>query len=94
MWSRGKVTVYRYRSDQVRLGPPLLLFVGLVSRPYFMDLRPGNSFVERLIEAGFDVFLLDWGHPDTAEGDHVAFAGPAFLQFLARLRAGQRAHDQ
>lgn len=70
VWSRGKVTVYRYRSDSVRLGPPLLLFVGLVSRPYFMDLRPGNSFVERLVAEGFDVFLLDWGHPDAAEGDH------------------------
>lgn len=70
VWSRGKVTLYRYRSDRRSLGPPLLLFVGLVSRPYFMGLRPGNSFVERLLQAGFDVFLLDWGDPDAAEGDH------------------------
>lgn len=71
VWSRGKVTLYRYRSDDVRLGPPLLLFIGLMSRPYFLDLRPSNSFVERLIEAGFGVFLLDWGSPDPAEGDHT-----------------------
>jgi len=42
-----------------------------MSRPYFLDLRPGNSFVERLLQAGFDVFLLDWGDPDAAEGDHT-----------------------
>lgn len=71
VWSRGKVTVSRYHSQSVRYGPPVIVFVGLVSRPYFMDLRPGNSFVERLLEAGFDVFLLDWGHPDAAEGDHT-----------------------
>jgi polyhydroxyalkanoate synthase len=70
VWSRGKVKLYRYRSDSVRYGPPLLLFIGLMSRPYFLDLHPGNSFVERLLDAGFDVFLLDWGAPDAAEGDH------------------------
>ena len=71
VWSSGKVTLYRYRSDRVSLHPPLLIFVGLVSRPYILDLRRGNSFIERLVEAGFDVFLLDWGVPDAAEGDHT-----------------------
>jgi polyhydroxyalkanoate synthase len=70
IWSRGKVRLYRYASDRVRHGPPLLLFIGLMSRPYFLDLYPGNSFVERLLEAGFDVCLLDWGVPDAAEGGH------------------------
>ena len=70
IWSRGKVKLDRYHSHGVRHGPPLLLFIGLMSRPYFLDLHPGNSFVERLLDAGFDVFLLDWGVPDAAEGDH------------------------
>jgi polyhydroxyalkanoate synthase subunit PhaC len=71
LWRRGKVRLYRYRSSDVSLGPPLLLFIGLMSRPYFLDLHPGNSFVERLLESGFDVFLLDWGVPDEAEGGHT-----------------------
>lgn len=71
VWSRGIVRLYRYRSARIQYGPPLLLFIGLMSRPYFLDLRPGNSFVERLIDAGFDVFLLDWGIPSEAEGDHT-----------------------
>lgn len=70
VWSLGKARLYRYRSDRVRRAPPLLLFLGLVGRPYVLDLYPGNSIVEKLIEDGHDVFLLDWGLPDAAEGEH------------------------
>jgi polyhydroxyalkanoate synthase len=65
------VTVYRYRNSDVRHRPPLLLFIGLMSRPYFLDLYPGNSFVERLLAEGFDVYLLDWGVAGESEGDHT-----------------------
>jgi polyhydroxyalkanoate synthase subunit PhaC len=36
----------------------------LFSKSYILDLAPGNSFVEQLLAAGFDVYLLDWGIPD------------------------------
>ncbi len=42
---------------------PLLLVFALINRPYILDLRPGNSFVEYLVERGYDVYLLDWGSP-------------------------------
>ena len=71
IWRRGKVTVSRYRSQQVRYRPPVIMFLGLVSRPYILDLHPGNSVVERFLDAGLDVFLLDWGIPDAAEADHT-----------------------
>lgn len=71
VWARGKVTLSRYRTDQIRYHPPVIMFLGLVSRPYILDLFPGNSVVERFIGAGFDVFLLDWGIPDVAEADHT-----------------------
>jgi polyhydroxyalkanoate synthase len=38
----------------------LLLVHSLVSRSYVLDLQPGNSFIEHLLSAGFDVFLVDW----------------------------------
>jgi polyhydroxyalkanoate synthase subunit PhaC len=71
IWSRGKTQVWRYRSEKVRYREPVVLFIGLMSRSYIFDLRPGNSFVERLVDAGFDVYLVDWGIPDAAEGDHT-----------------------
>ena len=67
VWSRDKVRLYRYRSGQRRLAPPVLLVMSLVTKPYIFDLRPGNSFVEALLVAGFDVFSLDWGVFDAAD---------------------------
>lgn len=71
VWSSGKAVLYRYRNENYRngdmVGEPLLLVMSLVSRSFILDLQPGNSFVEHLLEEGFDVFLLDWGVPDEEE---------------------------
>ena len=47
----------------------MLLVFALINRPDIFDLRPGNSFVEYLLDEGFDVFLLDWGVPDDEDAD-------------------------
>ncbi len=64
VWQRDRVQLWRYRNDSVRYAPPILIVFSLISRSYILDLHPGNSFVERLLDAGFDVFLLDWGVAD------------------------------
>lgn len=69
VWSSGKVQLWRYRTQHSarKTGPPLLFVHSLVSRSYVFDLAPGNSFVEFMLGAGFDVFLIDWGEPDEME---------------------------
>jgi polyhydroxyalkanoate synthase len=42
----------------------------LVSRSYILDLRPGSSTVECLVDDGFDVYMLDWGVPDERDADN------------------------
>jgi polyhydroxyalkanoate synthase len=69
VWSSGRAELWRYRSDAVELSPPLLVVFSLVSRSYVLDLRPGNSFVEHLLAAGFDVFLLDWAPADARHAE-------------------------
>ncbi|MGY1821094.1 alpha/beta fold hydrolase [Geodermatophilus sp. SYSU D00079] len=64
VWQRGRTQLWHYRNEDVRYSPPLLIVFSLVSRSYVLDLTPGNSFVEHLLAAGFDVYLLDWGEPD------------------------------
>jgi polyhydroxyalkanoate synthase len=65
---RGKVELWRYRaSEKVSWHPPLLLFLGLVSRSYIFDLDEQASLVRRLGSAGFEVYVLDWGVPDAAD---------------------------
>lgn len=70
IWSSGKSALYRYRSDDRSVRPPILLVMSLVSRSYILDLQPGNSFVEHLLAEGFDVFLLDWGVPDEDDANN------------------------
>jgi polyhydroxyalkanoate synthase subunit PhaC len=64
VWTRDRASLWRYRSSSVRSGTPVLIVMSLVSRSYILDLYPGSSFIERLRDAGFDVFMLDWGIPD------------------------------
>src|SRR5688572_8790171 len=72
VWSRDKVTLYRYSAPAAPpRHSPVLLVMSLVTRPYVFDLRPGNSLVARLVEDGHDVYLLDWGIPDAVEAGNT-----------------------
>ena len=71
VFSAGKASVWRYRSDQRVGGPPLLIVYSLASRSYLFDLTPGNSFVEALLRDGFDVYLINWGEPDELESHNT-----------------------
>jgi polyhydroxyalkanoate synthase subunit PhaC len=67
VWQRGRCQLWHYRSPSdggVRYRPPLLVVFSLISRSYILDLTPGNSFIEHLLRAGFDVYMIDWGEPD------------------------------
>jgi len=64
IWTKNKATLYRYvPPGEIRFPVPLLLVYALIDRPFILDLIPGNSFVEYLVQQGFDVYLLDWGVP-------------------------------
>lgn len=67
VWSRDKVTLYRYSSGAAATQGPLLLVHSLVSQSYVFDLRPGSSLIEDFLAAGHDVFLVDWGIPGPVE---------------------------
>ncbi len=75
VWTLNKAKLYRYvpvLPQQERHRIPLLLVFALMNRPYILDLRPGHSFVEFLVERGYDVYLLDWGVPGP-EDKHLKF---------------------
>lgn len=46
-----------------RYQTPILLVPSLINRHYVMDLLPGKSMAEDLVNAGHDVYCLDWGTP-------------------------------
>jgi polyhydroxyalkanoate synthase subunit PhaC len=66
VWSLNKARLYRYDANpqaKHHHRVPLLLVFAIMNRPYILDLRPGNSFVEFMVGRGYDVYLLDWGAP-------------------------------
>lgn len=68
VWSDGKIKLYRYEPRaQSRWLPPLLICYALVNRPYMMDLQPDRSIIRGLLDAGLDVYLIDWGYPDGSD---------------------------
>jgi polyhydroxyalkanoate synthase subunit PhaC len=44
-----------------------VIVFSIVGRSYVLDLRPTNSFVQRLLGTGTDVFLVDFGVPDEVD---------------------------
>lgn len=64
VYSRDLLTLYRYeRETPATQEHPILISYSLINRPAVLDLLPGRSVVERFLEAGFEVYLLDWGVP-------------------------------
>lgn len=65
LFSEGTATLYRFRATEASSGrPPVLLVPSLINRWYVLDLRPGASLARALVDAGFDVYCLDWGVPE------------------------------
>ncbi|NMN96706.1 alpha/beta fold hydrolase [Antrihabitans stalactiti] len=83
IWSFGDIQLWRYRSDRRTHRTPLLIVHSLVTRSYVFDLSPGNSFVEYMLDRGFDVYLVDWGTPDerAAHYDFGTYCG----QFIPEI---------
>ena len=67
---------------RVTRSTPVLIVYALVNRPSILDLEPGRSLIGGLVEAGRDVYLLDWGDP--TEADHGRSLDDFVLGTLAR----------
>lgn len=85
IWTLNKAKLYRYvpvMPAEKRHKVPLFLVFAIMNRPHVLDLRAGHSFVEYMLEHGYDVYLLDWGIPGP-EDQNLGFADYA-LEYLPR----------
>jgi polyhydroxyalkanoate synthase len=85
IWTLNKAKLYRYVPvvpAERRHRRPLLLVFAIMNRPHVLDLRPGHSFVEYMVQRGYDVYLLDWGAPGP-EDRNLNF-GDYTLEYLPR----------
>lgn len=59
----NKVRLRRYEPDELRHETPIVYAFALFNRPSIIDLKPDRSVVRRFLEAGFEVYVIDWGRP-------------------------------
>ena len=63
VWRKNKARLYRYvRSEPATHRTPIFLVLPLINRAYILDLRPGASFVEFLLERGLRRLPHRLGH--------------------------------
>ncbi len=46
---------------------PVLVLYAFVNRYYILDLQPDKSVVKKLLDEGFDIYIIDWGYPSGAD---------------------------
>jgi polyhydroxyalkanoate synthase len=64
VYRENKLELRRYEPQTTNQHPtPVLVVYALINRPYILDLQPDRSVVRRLLEAGHDVYLVDWNEP-------------------------------
>lgn len=94
IWRLNKCKLYYYhpvRPPEERYPVPLLLVYALINRSFIFDLIPGRSFVEFMLDQGFELYLLDWGSPgpedqETTFDDYV-------VDYLSRAVRKVRRHS-
>jgi len=72
IWRLNKSKLYYYtptRPPEERFPVPILLVYALINKPFIFDLVPGRSFVEYMLDQGFEIYLLDWGSPGPEDQD-------------------------
>ncbi len=63
VYRENKLELHRYEPETKRHDTPIFIVYALVNRPYILDLQPDRSVIRRLLEAGYEVYLIDWGEP-------------------------------
>jgi polyhydroxyalkanoate synthase subunit PhaC len=67
---------YRPQTEQVRT-VPLLIAPPTINKFYALDLAPGRSLVEHLVQQGQQVFVISWRNPDAR---HAAWDLGTYVQ--------------
>ena len=67
IYAENKLELHRYTPESIgeetTQDVPILVVYALINRPYILDLQPNRSVIRRLLEAGFEVYMIDWGEP-------------------------------
>jgi polyhydroxyalkanoate synthase len=64
VYEENKLELLRYESQTDEQNEvPILIVYALINKPYILDLQPDRSVIRRLLDAGHDVYMIDWNEP-------------------------------
>lgn len=68
VYSEDKMVLYRYdRDTEPTFKTPILIVYALVNTYKMLDIQPDRSYIRNLLDAGHDIYLIDWGMPTKAD---------------------------
>lgn len=68
VYKEDNLVLYHFKSRTKKQNAvPLLIVYALVNRPYMADLQDGRSMIQGLLDEGLDVYLIDWGYPQSVD---------------------------
>ncbi len=68
VYKEDKLRLYHYdREKEATCKTPILIVYALVNTYKMLDLQPDRSYIKNLMNAGLDVYLIDWGNPTKAD---------------------------
>lgn len=75
-YQEDRVKLKHYKPAELRFKTPLLITYALVNRETMLDLQPDRSVLKGFLEAGLEVYMIDWGFPTRIDryltiDDHV-----------------------
>jgi len=77
VYQEDRVKLKHYKPiAEIQFKTPLLVVYALINRETMLDLQPGRSVVQSFLNAGIDLYMIDWGYPTRKDkyltiDDHV-----------------------
>ena len=90
VYEEDRVRLKHYRPPgEVKYKTPLLIVYALINRETMLDLQPGRSVVERFLNQGMELYMVDWGYPTRKDrflgfDDHINGYMDNMVNFICR----------
>ena len=64
VYEENKLELLHYESQTDEQNEvPILVVYALINKPYILDLQSDRSVIRQLLDAGHDVYMIDWNEP-------------------------------
>jgi poly[(R)-3-hydroxyalkanoate] polymerase subunit PhaC len=85
--------LYAFEAERGRVGYPVVIVYSTVNRAYILDFHPQLSVIKRFLDAGLNVYMIDWKHPRSAALGLAEYAEDALGHAIdiVRRRTGAEA---